>query len=300
MIPQYLHLRYFPLKKGNYWELTTQAPKEEERITIRIEVEDRQNMPAGIMYRLRYRMGEEDIMMENLIVDHQGIWIHSRFIEGTMFLYDPPFPLLPANYKELKWWNWQGTIGTVESKATMIYEGNAHLTLEGEEESVLCIKVKFTEENKYGSSTYIRYYGEHLGIVKEIADTNYYSYEAIITAGEVDYDDYSYVEELEKNLARILAEEESKAEEDLEGLPEEIELEEEDLAELEEAEDTVLDEETEDLEELEYDDLDLPETIELSDEDLEEMDLDNLGDLEGDKGDLSELDEEDEEEKGRG
>ena len=254
MIPHYLHLRFFPLKKGNYWELATES--EGQQVVIRIEVEERQNMPAGIMYRLRYSMDGEPIMVENLLVDHQGIWVHSRFIEGTMFLYDPPFPVLPSNYRDLKWWNWEGTVGTVESRATMIYQGNAHVNLEGDDEPVLSIKVKISEENKYGTSSYLRYYGEHLGPVKEIAETQFYSYEAILVSAEVEYDDYSYIEELEKRLA-MLAQETLPAETEGAGETEEAE-------ESEEIPDE-LPEEIEIEEDFGDEDLELPETIELDD-----------------------------------
>ncbi len=288
-IPSYLHLRYLPLKPGNYWELRSERPEE---LVIKVEVMDRQNLPSGIMYRLKYSIEDEIIMVENLIVDHRGIWIHSRLIEGTMLMYDPIFLLLPSNFKELKWWNWQGTIGTVEAKSTIIYEGNTVVDLE--EEAIPCIKLKFTEENKYGTSTYIRYYGEHLGLVKEIADSVHYSYEAIVESAEVEYDDYSYIEEVKKLIEQFEEEEEKPESEEL---PEDLGLEEDLEEEPQEYDETELVEDEEFIEELQGEELE-----ELEEEELEE--LDDLEELEG-LDDLDELpdtlildDEENEDERG--
>ncbi len=309
-ISKYQHLRYLPLKVGNYWVLRTKPGESFEKpVQLRVEVVSRTDVPMGIMYQIKYTMDKEELMIENLLVDYRGIWLYSRTAEGVLLMYDPIYPVLPKDYKELVWWNWQGTVGTVESYATFTFDGVTYLELE--DENVPCVKIKLSEENKYGRVTALKFYAEHLGIVREIFQSPLYSYEADLLEAEVEYDNYSHLYELEQTamMTTIAVENQvtDKGEEtEVEELPEDLEFTAQDIEQ--DMETQILTQEFEDEENVgetlnlsEIDDQSLPERlpedVSFDEEELELdeelIDLDELEQLE-ELDDIDELDEDEE------
>lgn len=176
-------LKFFPLKINNLWIYKVYEKfDEKEYAIVKVIIEEKIPMEDRIIFIFSYYLDNEELKKESYVVNKEGLFLYARKLEDNLIVYDPLVNFLPVNFEDLSWWNWEGKAGIIPSK---IRFENRGFVEEG------TYKIYYVEENKLGKSTYNLYLKRDVGIIKEEADTPYFSYISELMDYNVGIDDFS-------------------------------------------------------------------------------------------------------------
>jgi len=176
-------LRFFPLKVNNLWIYKLYEKfNDKEYSIVKVIIEEKIPFEDKIIYIFGYYLDNEELKKESYIVNNDGLFLYARKLEDNLIVYDPLVSFLTINFDNQSWWSWEGKAGIIQSKIR--FENKGFI-----EEGVL--KISYLEENKLGKSNYNLYLKKDVGMVKEEADTPYFSYISELIDYNVDFDDFS-------------------------------------------------------------------------------------------------------------